>query len=322
MRGRQAHDRWSHSARSGSCRDSRRRPQLLRGQPQPPAAEQPLHDLRAGLDRADQFRGRPVEFEFGLRTAVDHLLSGHPHARVGGIDQEDRRRVGHAGRHQDSRRLFGERHDGLGSGQPPSVAVRCRGGGGPRRLPVPLLGQRHRQDRLARSGFRRRLALRVGPEGRQRARAEHDRPEVGHRRHMLAQLAEHRGLFQDAQVAAADGLRQRRRQYPGLAQRAPQRLVETHRRGVQFAQPVGGDELAAHLAGEPGQILLCFGIGEIHCDHSAFGQRAAAGCFRAVMAMMSRCTSLVPPPKVRIRQARCMRSSRPRSAAPGESWRR
>ena len=38
----------------------------------------------------------------------------------------------------------------------------------------------------------------------------------------------------------------------------------------------------------------------------------------ATIPMMSRWTSLVPPPKVRIRHARCIRSTRPRSNAPGE----
>ena len=46
--------------------------------------------------------------------------------------------------------------------------------------------------------------------------------------------------------------------------------------------------------------------------------RFDAGSRRAVIPMMSRCTSLVPPPNVRISEERCIRSMRPRRRAPGE----
>src|SRR5690606_38658254 len=143
----------------------------------------------------------------------------------------------------------------------------------------------------------------------------------------LAEFAQYGELLQRAEAVAARFLGQGRREDAGLGQRLPQRLVEAAG-GVQLAQPVGGHQLGAHLGGEGGEIELALGGGEVHGVLAFRGsgtgrdQRAEAGWRRAVMAMMSRCTSLVPPPKVRINAARCRRSSLPRSCVPAESWRR
>ena len=55
---------------------------------------------------------------------------------------------------------------------------------------------------------------------------------------------------------------------------------------------------------------------EVHRVPRPDRQRRAYGSPRPAAAMMSRCTSFVPPPKVRIRAARCIRSMRPARTAP------
>ena len=82
------------------------------------------------------------------------------------------------------------------------------------------------------------------------------------------------------------------------------------------AQPLRGQLVGEDRPGQAGELLLRLGGGEVHLAH-----RAPIGSRSPTAAMMSRCTSFVPPPKVRMSDERCIRSTRPCSSAAGEPGR-
>src|SRR6185312_15076287 len=109
----------------------------------------------------------------------------------------------------------------------------------------------------------------------------------------------------------------------GVDQLLPQFAVEPLIEPVELTLVFGCAYRAHDGIDQVAEVVRRFGCGEIH-ERPSFYYLAAQrfrGRPRATMPMMSRCTSLVPPPNVRIRQARCIRSTRPRSNEPGEFWR-
>src|SRR5207245_2293445 len=69
---------------------------------------------------------------------------------------------------------------------------------------------------------------------------------------------------------------------------------------------------------EPMQLLLRLGEGKVHVVAPP-PQRGLPGMPSPKIAIRSRCISLVPPPNVRMCMPRSIRSTRPRTTAPGES---
>src|SRR5699024_6950147 len=145
----------------------------------------------------------------------------------------------------------------------------------------------------------------------ERAGGRGDATGVGYRCHGAAEFLQHRALLQQAGTASADRGGQAGVEHPRLGQFCPECAVETI--VVRFRGVCGR---RGGRAGQRCEVLLCLGV----CD----GDRVSADVYRrtgwpsAVAAMMSRCTSLVPPPKVRINDERWSRSIRPWSSAPGE----
>ena len=129
-------------------------------------------------------------------------------------------------------------------------------------------------------------------------------------------------LLEDAEVRRRRPTRAAPRpSRPASARARPQLAVEAVARGLEFAQALGGDDRRRRCRGRgrPRSLLASVRVKSMVC---VLAYRVAWGWPRASMAMMSRWTSLVPPPKVRISAERWQRSSRPRRTAPGESCRR
>src|SRR5919108_2217102 len=117
--------------------------------------------------------------------------------------------------------------------------------------------------------------------------------------------------FSRSTTASIDVDRQRHAEDPGFRELRPQLRVDPRLARVDLSPAFLGQRVGEDLARQRGELLLLFREGPVH-------QRGALGMPRPTIAMMSRCTSFVPPPNVRISELRYMRSMRPCRIAPGE----
>ena len=131
-----------------------------------------------------------------------------------------------------------------------------------------------------------------------------------------ADLLEQESTARSAEAAAAVRPRAARRRAGSPSRARPQLAVEAVRRSSRSAfrrscVAWSVEDLARELARAPSARRV---KAKSIVRRSSVSRVAA--CRRPAMAMMSRCTSLVPPPKVRISAVRYMRSSRPARSAP------
>ena len=184
---------------------------------------------------------------------------------------------------------MGGRHHHLGAGQATILCGRRRR----RRLGIAVFGQRRGEDGLALGhAGEQALALLVVAELGDRHGAEDHGGVVRHGRHRASDLLEHEGGLQDAEAAAADILGEGDPDQSRLGQLGPQVAVEPLGRGLDLLQALVGDLVAQDLGGQLLDLLLLLAEREVHYK--------LLGILRPKTAMRSRCTSLVPPPKVRI----------------------
>ncbi|CAG7400318.1 hypothetical protein PICSAR7_04275 [Mycobacterium avium subsp. paratuberculosis] len=246
------------------------------------------------------------------------LQRGHRDAGIVGGNQENRCPGISFGRNQEGVGDGAEADLGAGAGQP--VA-----GAGADRLHRSLAHLRVEGDgqRLFAADRRHAPALLqlLGAEPGQRPGAQHHRLQVGHRGQLVTQCHQDRDLLERAEAVAAQRCRRRAGQDAGVDQLGPQVAVEALFEAVELALVFGCADRVHDGVDQVAEIVRRFGGGEVHerPSLSADAAQRLRGSPSATMPMMSRCTSLVPPPKVRIKHARCIRSTRPRSRAPGES---
>src|SRR5262249_11657633 len=123
-------------------------------------------------------------------------------------------------------------------------------------------------------------------------------------------LLEQETELRQAEAAAARALRQSHAEQVRLGERGPQLAVEPVAVALDQLQPLVRCVILTDRARQLAQRFLLRGECEVH--------QRDLGIPRPPMAMISRCTSFVPAPKVMMSVARYMRSSRPRSSAAGE----
>jgi hypothetical protein len=193
-----------------------------------------------------------------------------------------------------------------GTSTPSAEPVGLGGGEGPGAPGLALgLDQGGRQDRLAARDARQPALLLLGaPELGDGQRAQHHRLEDRHRGRRAAHLLHDPRHLQEAQTGPAVGFGNRDAEQARLGELLPQGAVEARPfAALDLLLALVGRALAQDLGGEVENLLLLFGVGEIHARGSD-QKRGARGKPRPKRLIRSRWISLVPPPKVRIRSPR------------------
>ena len=197
----------------------------------------------------------------------------------------------------------------LGAVEPPAVAVgrpSVVGASGP----VPDLGQGRGQHPAAGGHARQqRRTLLVGAELVDRQRGQHG-GEVRDRGRRPPDLLEDQADLEEAEAAAADVLGQGDAEQAGVGQGRPQPGRVRIARGLDA--PSGPRwSTGRRGSGRPGPTTACCSsLNEKSMAGAVPRYRSARGRPRPNMAIRSRCTSLVPPPKVRMMRLRYLRSRR------------
>src|SRR5262249_40208594 len=238
-----------------------------------------------------------------LAVGCDLALERHP--RGGGLDEKHTDLSGARARRDEHRGGEMRGRDAvLHPVEAPAGPVAYRAGHRRRRILRRQLDQPRGEDRLARRDrCQPALALRIGAELGERQ----PRGPGGHRR---SNLLEQETELRQAEAAAARALRQSHAEQVRLGERGPQLAVEPVAVALDQLQPLVRGVILTDRARQLAQRFLLRGECEVH--------QRDLGIPRPPMAMISRCTSFVPAPKVMMSVARYMRSSRPRSSAAGE----
>ena len=181
------------------------------------------------------------------------------------------------------------------------------------------LDERGGEQHVAGDDLRQHRLLRVGAEAGDRQRAGDERRD--------ARAAARRGGRSRAARSTDRGSRGRGRRRSRERDAEQVRLGELAP-GVAVVPVVGEvarlqvrerHAVVEDLPGEALQLLLLFGECEVHRVRFVSYRGGLPGMPSPKIAIRSRCISLVPPPNVRMCIERSIRSTRPRSTAPGES---
>ena len=129
--------------------------------------------------------------------------------------------------------------------------------------------------------------------------AEDQRGQEGDGRHRAPGLLQEQEQLQESEAAAPDVLWQSDPEEVGPSQLGPQTPVDALGAGLDLLQPLLGDVPVEDLFGQVPHGFLLFVEGEVHVS-----SYRDLGRPRPNMAISSRWTSLVPPPKVRMSSPR------------------
>ena len=204
---------------------------------------QPVHDLRPRPGRPSTRSSPSRTSSSSMRATWSPSLTVCPETVtpvVVGPHQEDRDAVGAVGRYDEEVGDRAGRHRGLHAGDGPAV-VRPRGGGG-RSVghERAVLADSSGQHAAAGGGVGQPpLTLRVVAELRDRQRSGAV-PGKREWRHHAAGLDDHAAQLEQPQPAAADVLRQREAEQPGVAELVPQLLVEAGAALLDLARAAPG----------------------------------------------------------------------------------
>lgn len=264
------------------------------------AREEPCEDLGpAGWVAEDVLRSDvgAVEGHAVLHVAGRGNLTFERHAGRVRVDEKSAdRALARGGEDEDPLGGRGGRDARLHAVELPGAAVHARRRGDVRLVVTVRLGERGGEDDPAAGDPRQEArALGVASPAGDGHGAEDERLPERQRRDRGTRLLEKGTHLEQPVTQSAVSLRDGRPEEPGRRERGPRRSVEAVGAGLDGLQRRRPEALIEDLPGEPRDGGLCFGEREVHgCP-----QRGALGIPRPVVAMMSRCTSFVPPPKVR-----------------------